>query len=102
MSPIPSAPSLCSLPVQCNAVAGEAAGLGMGLLAAGSGGAGAERVAEMLAYAHDTAHEKIIRGLALGLALASYGREESAEGLVEQMTRDQVGGTHSRGSGSRR
>lgn len=42
------------------------------------------------AYAHDTAHEKIIRGLALGLALTAYGREEGADGLVEQMSRDQV------------
>ena len=28
----------------------------------------------MLAYAHDTQHEKIIRGLALGLAITMYGR----------------------------
>lgn len=41
------------------------------------------------AYAHDTAHEKIIRGLALGLALTAYGREENADALVEQMSRDQ-------------
>ena len=41
------------------------------------------------AYAHDTAHEKIIRGLALGLALTAYGREEGADALVEQMSRDQ-------------
>ncbi len=43
-----------------SAVAGEAAGIGLGLLCCGSGG---ERVAaEALAYAHDTQHEKIIRG----------------------------------------
>ena len=42
-----------------SAVAGEAAGLGMGLLMAGSG---TEKTQEMLAYAHDTQHEKIIRG----------------------------------------
>jgi hypothetical protein len=41
------------------------------------------------AYAHDTSHEKIIRGLALGLALTAYGREEGADALVEQMARDQ-------------
>ncbi|GLI59879.1 hypothetical protein VaNZ11_001794 [Volvox africanus] len=69
-----------------SAVAGEAAGISLGLLCCGSGG---ERVAaEALAYAHDTQHEKIIRGVALGLALMQYGREEAAEGLVEQMTRD--------------
>jgi 26S proteasome regulatory subunit N2 len=43
------------------------------------------------AYAHDTAHEKIIRGLALGLALTGYSREEGADALVEQMSGDQVG-----------
>ena len=44
----------------CSAVAGEAAGIALGLLCCGSGG---ERVAgEALAYAHDTQHEKIIRG----------------------------------------
>ncbi|GFR48946.1 hypothetical protein Agub_g10960, partial [Astrephomene gubernaculifera] len=69
-----------------SAVAGEAAGLALGLLCCGSGG---ERVtAEALAYAHDTQHEKIIRGIALGLALMQYGREEAAEPLIEQMTRD--------------
>lgn len=40
-------------------VAGEAAGIGMGLLMSGSG---SDKAAEMLAYAHDTTHEKIIRG----------------------------------------
>ncbi len=38
----------------------------MGLLMAGSA---TSRAQEMLAYAHDTQHEKIIRGIAVGLAL---------------------------------
>ena len=29
----------------------------------------------MLAYAHDTQHEKIIRGLTLGIALIVYGQD---------------------------
>lgn len=41
-----------------NAVAGEAAGIGMGLLMVGTA---TEKVGEMLAYAHETQHEKIIR-----------------------------------------
>eukprot|EP00897_Mesotaenium_endlicherianum_P008985 jgi/Mesen1/8114/ME000435S07282 len=87
-----------------SAVAGEAAGIAMGLLMVGSA---SEKAAEMLSYAHDTQHEKIIRGLALGIALGSshlnptapglalgialvvYGREEEADALIEQMTRDQ-------------
>lgn len=69
-----------------DAVAGEAAGIAMGLLCCGSG---SDKAQEMLAYAHDTQHEKIIRGLAMGLALISYGIEEAADTLVEQMAREQ-------------
>ncbi|VFQ64925.1 unnamed protein product [Cuscuta campestris] len=82
-----------------SAVAGEAAGIGMGLLMVGTA---SEKVGEMLAYAHETQHEKIIRGLALGIALTVYGREEEADTLIEQMTRDQdpilrCGGMHALG-----
>ncbi|KAL8534546.1 hypothetical protein ACS0TY_010527 [Phlomoides rotata] len=69
-----------------SAVAGEAAGISMGLLMVGTA---SEKAAKMLAYAHETQHEKIIRGLALGIALTVYGREEEADTLIEQMTRDQ-------------
>ncbi|KAL7087279.1 hypothetical protein ACP275_13G058300 [Erythranthe tilingii] len=69
-----------------SALAGEAAGISMGLLMAGTA---SERAVEMLDYAHKTQHEKIVRGLALGVALTVYGREEEADTLIEQMTRDQ-------------
>ncbi|KAG5041777.1 hypothetical protein JHK82_013875 [Glycine max] len=69
-----------------SAVAGEAAGISMGLLMVGTG---SDKANEMLTYAHETQHEKIIRGLALGIALTVYGREEEADTLIEQMTRDQ-------------
>ncbi|KAK8477395.1 hypothetical protein V6N13_064992 [Hibiscus sabdariffa] len=69
-----------------SAVAGEAAGISLGLLMVGTA---SEKASEMLAYAHETQHEKIIRGLALGIALTVYGREEEADTLIEQMTRDQ-------------
>ncbi|KVI08364.1 26S proteasome regulatory complex, non-ATPase subcomplex, Rpn2/Psmd1 subunit [Cynara cardunculus var. scolymus] len=69
-----------------SAVAGEAAGISMGLLMVGTA---SEKASEMLVYAHETQHEKIIRGLALGIALTVYGREEQADTLIEQMTRDQ-------------
>ena len=68
-----------------SAVAGEAAGLAMGLLLAGRA---SDKVHEMVAYAHDTSHEKIIRGLAVGLALTCYGREEEAQPLIETLFRD--------------
>jgi 26S proteasome regulatory subunit N2 len=69
-----------------SAVAGEAAGIAMGLLYVGSG---SEKASEMLAYAQETQHEKITRGLALGIALTVYGRENEADSLIERMTRDQ-------------
>lgn len=69
-----------------SAVAGEAAGISMGLLMVGTV---SDKAAEMLAYAHDTQHEKIIRGLAMGLALTVYGREEQADTLIESLTGDQ-------------
>ncbi|XP_073053545.1 26S proteasome non-ATPase regulatory subunit 1 homolog A-like isoform X2 [Primulina eburnea] len=69
-----------------SAVAGEAAGISLGLLMVGTA---SEKAKELLAYAHETQHEKIIRGLALGIALTVYGREDEADTLIEQMTRDQ-------------
>lgn len=45
----------------------------MGLLFVGTA---TEKGEEMLAYAHDTQHEKIIRGLSMGLALTMYARCE--------------------------
>ena len=41
-----------------SAVAGEAAGISLGLLLVGTG---SEKAGEMLAYAHETQHGKIIR-----------------------------------------
>lgn len=69
-----------------SAVAGEAAGLAMGLVMLGS--ASQKALDEMLAYAHDTQHEKIIRGLAIGIALIMYGRHEGADVLIEQLLLD--------------
>jgi 26S proteasome regulatory subunit N2 len=70
-----------------SAVAGEAAALAMGLVMLGS--ASPKAVEEMLGYAHDTAHEKIIRGLAVGIALCMYGREEEADSLVTSLLHEQ-------------
>lgn len=69
-----------------SAIASEAAGLGMGLIALGSG---SEKVCEeMLAYARETEHEKIIRGLSLGMALVCYGRENDAFSTISTMHDD--------------
>jgi 26S proteasome regulatory subunit N2 len=69
-----------------NAVSGEAAGVAMGLVMMGS--ANTRALDEIHAYAHETAHEKIIRGLAMGLALTMYGREEEANDLIDQLIAD--------------
>lgn len=71
-----------------NAVAGEAAGYGMGLVMLGTGSAKA--LDEMLQYAHETQHEKIIRGLAVGIALLVYGLEGEADSVIDQLLSDAV------------
>ncbi|KAJ3348401.1 proteasome regulatory particle base subunit [Entophlyctis luteolus] len=69
-----------------SAIAGEAAGLAMGLVNIGT--ANGKVIEEMLQYAHETQHEKIIRGLAIGISLIMYAKEEAADGLIEQLCAD--------------
>lgn len=69
-----------------SAVAGEGAGLAMGMLLCGSAASG--KTEEMLSYARDTQHEKIVRGLALGMALTCLASEESADTLAETLLLD--------------
>ena len=71
---------------QDDAVTGEAAGLAMGLCELGSKSSGA--IEDMVAYAQETQHEKILRGLAVGISLVMYGRLEEADPLIENLTRD--------------
>lgn len=73
-----------------SAVAGEGAALGIGLVLLGqSDSAVAQQcIPDLLNYAHDTQHEKIVRALALAIAMMVYGKEESADVLIEQLTRD--------------
>ena len=69
-----------------SAVNGEAVGLAMGLIMLGSGHM--KSLADMIQYAHDTQHEKIVRGLALGMALIMYGRQEGADELINGLLGD--------------
>jgi hypothetical protein len=71
-----------------SAVAGEAAGLAMGLIMLGRPTNDIKD--EMLLYAHETQHEKIIRGLAIGIALLYYGRQEESNQVVKNMCDDGV------------
>jgi hypothetical protein len=43
------------------------------------------QITDCLALAHETKHEKVIRGIGLGMALIAYGQEEIADGLIEQV-----------------
>ena len=69
-----------------DAIIGEAAGLAMGLVMIGT--ASPIALEDMINYARDTQHEKIQRGLAVGIALVMYGRMEDAETLIEDLCRD--------------
>jgi 26S proteasome regulatory subunit N2 len=66
-----------------SALSGEAAALSMGMLLLGSGDESA--IEQMLDYSRDTQHQKITRGLAVGLALIVFGLEDEAEPLISQM-----------------
>ena len=68
-----------------SAVAGEAAGIALGLVMLGTA---TERSAEMLRFAHVTQHEKIIRSISLGLALIMFGLEEKADPMIETLAND--------------
>merc|ERR1719502_1054140 len=68
------------------AVAGEAAAYAIGLVMVGL--ANERAIGELLAYAHDTQHEKIIRACALALAMMMFRKEEEAETLIQQMLLD--------------
>lgn len=69
-----------------SALNGEAVGLSMGLIMLGTGNFKA--LEDMITYAHETQHEKTVRGLAIGMALIMYGRQEGADELIEGLLND--------------
>ena len=84
-------------------MAGEAAGLAIGMVLMGTGAGNThhqlknsnsqaeeinEIVAELKNYARETQHEKIIRGIAMGLALMNFGQEEHADATIEELRSD--------------
>ncbi|KAH7166310.1 armadillo-type protein [Dactylonectria macrodidyma] len=71
---------------QDSALNGEAVGLSMGLIMLGTGNVKA--LEDMITYAHETTHEKIVRGLAIGMALIMFGRQEGADILIEGLLND--------------
>ncbi|XP_021963338.1 26S proteasome non-ATPase regulatory subunit 1 [Folsomia candida] len=71
---------------QDDAVTGEAAGIAMGLTMLGSMNETA--VTDMIAYARETQHEKILRGLALGISFLCFGKLEGADALITTLLSD--------------
>lgn len=71
---------------QDDAVTGEAAGIAMGMVMLGS--KSTQAIEDMVAYAQETQHEKILRGLAVGIAFTMYGRLEEADPLITSLSAD--------------
>lgn len=73
---------------QDNATSSEAAGYAMGLVMIGQPN---ERVLdEMISYASETQHEKIVRGIAIGTALIMYGKRHAASDVIKKFTTSNV------------
>ncbi|KRY66853.1 26S proteasome non-ATPase regulatory subunit 1, partial [Trichinella pseudospiralis] len=72
---------------QDEAVAAEAAGIGIGLILAGS--LDYEVFKEMFMCATDTQHEKIQRGICIGIACIAFGRMEQANSWADELLKDQ-------------
>jgi len=70
---------------QNGCVAGEAAGISMGLVHMGTM---TPHIQEMLVYARQTPHERVCRGLVLGIAIAMLGRQEDADVMIEELVSD--------------
>ena len=69
-----------------SATTGEAAGLAIGLIMAGS--RNPTVINDILEYAHETKHEKIIRSIAISLAIILFNAEEKADPLIEELCND--------------
>lgn len=66
-----------------SAVSGQAAAMSMGMVMLGSGNSDA--INDMFTYAQETLHDHIVRGLAIGIALLSYGQEDKALWIIEKL-----------------
>ncbi|KAI3384373.1 hypothetical protein SNEBB_010769 [Seison nebaliae] len=71
---------------QDEAVSGEAAGIAIGLVCLGS--MPPEVLDQMVTYAQETQHEKIVRGLSVGIALTMVGCLEKGEKFIDQLNED--------------
>lgn len=69
-----------------SATTGEAAGIAIGLLMAGSKNGAV--IQEILDYARETKHEKLIRSIGISIALIMFGAEEHADVMIEELCND--------------
>lgn len=69
-----------------SAITGEAAGLAIGMLMCGT--RDETIISDLLDYAHETKHEKIIRSIGLALALMMFDAEENADALISELCND--------------
>jgi 26S proteasome regulatory subunit N2 len=60
----------------------------MGLIMLGT--ASEKALEEMISYARETQHEKIIRSLAVGIAFVMYGTREKADGVIHGLMEEKV------------
>lgn len=70
-----------------SAIASQAAALALGLVMVGTGNQ--ELINDMITYAQETKHETIIRGLCIAIALISFGHENDAEPVINQLLESQ-------------
>lgn len=68
---------------QDDAITGEAAGIAMGLVMLGSNSASV--ISDMVTYASETQHEKILRGLSVGIGLMMFGCMEQADDIIAEL-----------------
>ena len=47
-----------------------------------------DAIEEMCRYATETQHEKIIRGLSIGVAMVVYNRLEEADALIDNLMKE--------------
>ena len=73
-----------------SAVAAEGAALSIGLLLLGMSDSpiAKENIPELLTWAHNTTHEKVVRAVSLAIAMMVYGKEEGGDPIIEQLVRD--------------
>lgn len=69
-----------------SALNGEAVGVAIGLIMLGT--KNEKAIENMFIYAHETSHEKIVRGCAIGIALIVFGRQEGADSTINVLLND--------------